>query len=240
MRQTLKKIVLKLIPLPVKRLIVNEVLQNKNISLDNVYFSQEGEDIILDKVFFDKKNGFYVDIGAHHPVNFSNTYKYYLRGWSGINVDAMPGSMQPFKINRPRDINLEMGVSDNGGVLTFNVFDKPGLNTFDKEIAEKHALELNAKLRQKIDVHTAPLAEILDMHIPEGREIDFMSIDVEGFDLKVLKSNNWDKYKPMVILVESIDASIDSILQSDIYQFLKARGYDLISKTFHTIIFKRQ
>ena len=57
-------------------------------------FSQEGEDLVLARIFEGKKNGFYVDIGAHHPTRFSNTHYFYRRGWSGINIDAMPGSMK--------------------------------------------------------------------------------------------------------------------------------------------------
>jgi FkbM family methyltransferase len=239
MRQTIKKVILNLIPLRVKRLIVNEVLQGQNISLDNVYFSQEGEDIILDKVFIDQKKGFYVDVGAHHPVNFSNTYKYYLRGWNGINIDAMPGAMEAFNSMRPRDTNLEIGISDKGGVLSFHIFDQPGLNTFDKQIAEKHSSDLGAIIKRIVEVPTAPLGELLDKHLPAGQNIDFLTIDAEGFDLKVLQSNNWEKYQPQVILVESIDAGIKEVLESEIFHYLVAKGYNLISKTFHTNIYQK-
>lgn len=61
------------------------------------------------KSFRKKKIGFYVDVGAHHPMRFSNTYFFYRMGWSGINIDAMPGSMKEFKKYRRRDINLELG-----------------------------------------------------------------------------------------------------------------------------------
>ena len=67
-------------------------------SHENIYFSQEGEDVILRRIFEDQKNGFYIDIGAHHPKRFSNTYYFYDRGWEGINIDATPGSMKFFKI----------------------------------------------------------------------------------------------------------------------------------------------
>src|SRR5580658_8816405 len=75
-------------------------------------FSQEGEDMILASFFEGKKNGFYVDVGAHHPKRFSNTHHFYIRGWRGINVDATPGSMKLFRRTRPDDINIEAAVSD--------------------------------------------------------------------------------------------------------------------------------
>ena len=75
-------------------------------------YSQEGEDLILHRVFENQNTGFYVDVGAHHPVRFSNTYFFYLRGWSGINIDAAPGSIRKFAWKRRRDLNLEAALTD--------------------------------------------------------------------------------------------------------------------------------
>ena len=75
-------------------------------------YSQEGEDVILQYIFRDQETGFYVDIGAHHPKRFSNTFGLYKMGWLGINVDPLPGCMDAFRKQRPRDINLEVAVSD--------------------------------------------------------------------------------------------------------------------------------
>jgi len=72
-----------------------------------VSFAQEGEDRVLYRMFQGRfgRPGFYVDVGAHHPTRFSNTYLFYRMGWRGINLDAMPGSMAAFARARPRDIN---------------------------------------------------------------------------------------------------------------------------------------
>ena len=75
--------------------------------LPNICYSQNGEDLILNRFLENKKNGFYIDIGAHHPIRFSNTYLFYKKGWRGINIDAMPGSMDLFNKIRSRDINIE-------------------------------------------------------------------------------------------------------------------------------------
>jgi hypothetical protein len=101
-----------------------------------ILFSQEGEDGLLERVCAGKLNGFYVDIGAHHPQRFSNTYVFYLKGWRGINVDPMPGSKQRFDILRDRDTNLEVGVSDVREELIYYSFKEPALNTFDPGVAE--------------------------------------------------------------------------------------------------------
>src|SRR5829696_7661265 len=75
-------------------------------------YSQEGEDLILERIFLEQKKGFYVDVGAHHPKRFSNTFLFYKLGWFGINIDAMPGSMSAFESARPRDINLEVAIAE--------------------------------------------------------------------------------------------------------------------------------
>jgi len=96
------------------KIILPKTLKNKFIEINNNYFdgyalksySQEGEDMILRRLFEKQLTGFYVDVGAHHPKRFSNTYFFYKQGWHGINIDAMPGSMKLFEKIRPRDILL--------------------------------------------------------------------------------------------------------------------------------------
>ena len=109
----------------------------------NRSWSQEGEDMVLRRAFEKKKTGFYVDVGAHYPMRFSNTNFFYSRGWSGINIDAMPGSMKKFEKYRRRDINLELGVAQEEGVLDYYVFNEPALNTFSVKLVEKLKLQKN-------------------------------------------------------------------------------------------------
>ena len=106
------------------------------------YYSQEGEDILLSRIFGEQAEGFYVDVGAHHPRRFSNTYLFYKRGWRGINIDALPGSMKVFQKFRPRDINLELAVSEREQVLTYYMFNEPALNGFSKTISEKRQTDV--------------------------------------------------------------------------------------------------
>jgi len=87
-------------------------------------YSQEGEDIILRRIFEQKAYGFYVDIGANHPKRFSTTNYFYIHGRRGINIDATPGSMIAFRKMRPKDINVEIPISDESKALTFYIFTK--------------------------------------------------------------------------------------------------------------------
>jgi hypothetical protein len=102
-------------------------------------YSQEGEDMILRRIFAGKAAGFYVDVGAHHPFRFSNTCLLSELGWRGINIDADPTLIAAFNRHRPRDTNLSMGVSDAPGTLMFHIFNEPALNTFDPAVAEAKA-----------------------------------------------------------------------------------------------------
>jgi len=207
--------------------------QNGKIS-----YSQEGEDLILKRLFANKEKGFYVDIGAHHPYRFSNTYLFYLNGWSGINIDAMPGSMAKFKRSRPKDINIEVPILLNEGQMTYYQFNEPALNGFSDTLSNDRNQNTKYKLIKKTELYGYPLSYILEKYFPSQiSQIDFMSIDVEGLDLEVLKSNNWDKYRPNVLLVELLNSSLDSINSDEIYQFLLEKNYVVFSKCVKTVIF---
>lgn len=202
-------------------------------------YSQEGEDIILSEFFPEQTDGFYVDIGAHHPMRFSNTYMFYKRGWRGINIDAMPNSMKAFERKRPRDINLEMGVSGKEGEMTYYMFDDPALNGFSKDLSKERDTNSNFEILEERNIKTHPLSKILEEYLPKNQKIDFMSVDVEGLDLMVLKSNDWKKYSPSMILVESIGDDMDSIMKEPIYLLLKEKGYKIVAKTYRTLVFKK-
>jgi len=201
-------------------------------------YSQEGEDCVLMRYFEHQLTGFYIDVGAHHPFRFSNTYLFYQQGWSGINIDAMPGSMLLFEQLRPRDINLEMPISETKQKLTYYVFNEPALNTFSKEEADRKDGYYHYKLQKKIELDTYPLSEVLDKFLPEQQEIDFISIDVEGLDFEVIKSNDWNKYRPKMILIESLRSSIERTIDTDLYKYLDSQGYRFEAKTFNTLFFK--
>jgi FkbM family methyltransferase len=202
-------------------------------------YSQEGEDIILSEFFPNKTDGFYVDVGAHHPMRFSNTHMFYKKGWRGINIDAMPGSMKAFERKRPRDINLEIGVSGKEGEMTFYMFDDPALNGFSMEISKDRDKNSNFEIIEERKIKTYPLSKILDKYLPKDQKIDFMSIDVEGLDMIVLESNDWKRYSPRYLLVECIGDTVEDIMQDKIYRFLSEKGYKIVGKTYRTLILRK-
>lgn len=202
-------------------------------------YSQEGEDLILQRILENQKRGFYVDVGAHHPFRFSNTYLFYKRGWRGINLDAMPNSMKIFAKYRPRDMNLEIPVGKDKEELTYYIFNEPALNTFDQSRVEDILNKREYTLMKKIQIQIRSLKSILDEYLPQGQGIDFMSIDVEGLDFEVLRSNDWAKYRPRILLVESTGGGgINEFFQSELGCFLSERGYEVFAKTFNTFFLR--
>ena len=232
----MKKILKKIIPTKFWK-DPNSLYSLKFKKFEGTFYSQEGEDILLSKIFEDKESGFFVDVGAHHPKRFSNTFLLYKKGWHGINIDPLPGSMKIFKKIRPRDINLEIAVSIKEQELTYYMFNEPALNSFSKTIAMQHQND-HYKIEKMIKVPSLPLSKILANHLPKRQIIDVLNVDVEGLDLEVLKSNDWRIYRPKIILVEILHSGLSTIKTEPIYIFLEKMGYSLVSKLLHTCIFK--
>lgn len=202
-------------------------------------YAQEGEDLIVYRMIYGKINkGFYVDVGAHHPKRFSNTYFFYRKGWRGINIEPMPGSKQIFDKYRPRDINLEIPINSKEENLTYYIFNDPALNGFSKDLSLQSNQLSDYKIIRTINLRTETLNHILDKHLPVGQKINLLSIDVEGLDMEVLKSNDWIKYKPDFILIEDKEFDISQSENSAIYNFLVQMNYQLIAKTLNTLIFQ--
>lgn len=203
--------------------ILNEHAYSKYLS---TCFSQEGEDQILSQYFYGTSTGFFLDIGAYHPIKYSNTYKFYLQGWRGINIDAMPGSMKAFNRLRPNDINLEIGVAEQGGELPYYVFDQKGINTFSKKFVVEMQ-QKGYKLAEERMIKTRTLRSLLAQYLPPNQAIDFLSLDVEDLELNVLGSNDWVKYRPRIIVVESLQLKTKNVLD----EYLQQVDYRAIGNT---------
>lgn len=206
-------------------------------------YAQEGEDIILCKLFAlgcnrVKRNGFYVDVGAHHPVRFSNTYLLYrLFGWTGVNIDPNPGVKALFDTQRPRDTNLEMGVSSVRGEQEFHLFEDPALNTVDAAYTELVKSWNTQRYLGSRKIQTDTLANVFDRYA-QGRSVDLLNVDTEGHDLEVLKSGDWERRRPHAVLVECLEQDIDDLSSSPMHQFMRGVGYSLYAKTVSTFIYR--
>lgn len=190
-------------------------------------WSWEGEDILVHKIMsdvFGVAQGFYVDLGAHHPFNMSNTALLYARGWQGINVDAEPGSMEAFRKYRPRDINLEVALAADPGRRVFTRFTDPLLNGFVPDSTVSYHRSRGADAVEQIEVDCMPLNTLLEKHAA-GRHIDLMNIDVEGLDYEILASLDMRRWRPTAILTEVLGcAFVDDVMANPAHALMEERG----------------
>ena len=202
----------------------------------NSSHSQFGEDMILRSLIGNKKNGFFIDIGAHHPYFYSNTFHFYLKGWRGLSIDALPGSMKTFNKLRPQDINVEACIGPKAGEeVTFYEFSKPALNSFDSEYAKK----MEASGERIVETHslkTETLENIIKYKGLEGKEIDFLSIDIEGVDEIVLRSLDFKKVKPKIIVFENHEHNPMNPTHTSMLNYLSKFGYNLVAQTGPSLI----
>ncbi|QBN19863.1 FkbM family methyltransferase [Flavobacterium nackdongense] len=197
----------------------------------NISFSQGGgDDIQLTKLIKAERPGVYVDIGCWHPVKASNTYYFYLRGWKGICIDPNPELKTLYDKFRPKDSFINCAIGPKEKSLTYYQLNDnySTMNTLNYDFIKLHNLENQIKCIVNVPIYN--LKDILDKNILEGDRLDFFDIDVEGFDLEVLKSNDWVKYRPKVVLVET-DLTIQNDINSEIVQYLETVDYKLVAKS---------
>lgn len=200
-------------------------------------WSQDGEDMVLRRLFEGETHGFYVDVGAHHPFRFSNTCYFHRGGWRGINIDANPAAIDEFHRHRPNDVNLCVGIAETSGRLVFHRFNEPALDTFDAALATERAKLPGYRLVARSEVAVRRLDEVLAEHLQAEQRIDFLSIDVEGLDLQALKSNDWRRFRPRVLLVEAREAELQNLDADPACNFARSVGYRPLAKTVNTVIF---
>ena len=205
-------------------------------------YSQYGEDLLLRGFLGDKWSwnykGFWVDIGAHHPSNLSNTKAFSINGWRGINVDASSDAIVLFNRKRKRDINVNVGIGLQSGELDYYRMSSSPMNTFSKEFAERATKE-GVKILEVVKVPVITMKELLDKYLPVGQHIDFVSIDCEGLDLSILQSNDWDKYRPDYILIEiHTDGKNWEIPTCPVTQYLNELGYEFVGQGCVTTLYK--
>jgi FkbM family methyltransferase len=234
----MKEFIKRIVPRPLRTQIDNLFASSCGTHL-RISYSQEGEDLLLERLFDGKKSGFYVDVGAHHPRRFSNTFRFYKLGWNGINIEPNPDALKLFQRTRKRDINVGLGVADTQNNLTYFMFNEPALNSFDRSLSE----ERQSTRYQIIGTKSIPvrrLSDILEDFLPSEAHIDFMSIDVEGYDFQVLKSNDWARFRPTYVLVESAGFDLIEPGNEPIHTFLQQQHYKLFAKTLNTLFYVDQ
>ena len=155
---------------------------------------------MLARVFAGCHSGFYVDVGAADPVNLSVTKWFYDLGWSGLNIEPNKQLFDRLVANRPRDINLDCGVGATASEAQFFEPDVGELSSFDPRVHE--TAQSRGTRGSTRTVPVVPLTDLLKLHCP-GQAIDFLKIDVEGWEVEVLKGLDLRAFRPIVILIEA-------------------------------------
>ncbi len=188
-----------------------------------LHFGQFGEDLSIGHLFGAETSGFYVDVGCYHPVKHSNTYGLYRRGWRGINVDVDTIKIDLFQRARPDDINVASAIGDRSGTTTYY---SNGVYSLTTTLSRDFSETRTGYKPRETPVDT--LDNVIGETKYKFHSIDFLSVDVEGCDLEVLKSLNFEIYRPRLIAVESHERFFSKVVSSDLYRFLDHKGYCLV------------
>ena len=195
-------------------------------------YAMNNEDTAVLNYFKDRKNGFYVDVGCYHPIHRNNTHLLHKQNWSGINIDTSQFSIDLFNYMRPKDLNYNCAISDkNENIKLFYQKELSQLSTTEKGQAES---VFQGNIKEK-EMQAFTLDEVLNRDRYKKSKIDFLDIDVEGTDLKVLKGLSFDKFKPELICIEIHEKEVQL---SEIYKFLVDKKYELIWSGIFSHIFK--
>lgn len=194
-----------------------------------VSYAIGGVDLLLRLLLKDVKSGVYLDVGANHPVRYSNTYGFYQDGWRGVAVDGNADFAPLWREVRPRDAFVCALVAEEVKDITFDVFPDPTMSTIDPETSQRYSARFD---KSSIRTETRRTTTLLDLcNIHNLREIHLLSIDIEGVELSALQGMNLKFYTPGVICVEIKNISIYDFDRNATVQYLHNFGYRMISKT---------
>ena len=209
---------------------IYQYLKSKKILHKRSFHSNWGIDMMAEDFFKNKKKGFFIDVGCHQPLLNNNTYILYKKGWRGINVDLDFGAIDMFNFFRNEDTNIHAAVSNSTDEKNLYFFhNRSAINTLCKESG------INSKEIKKIK--TITLNKVIENSEYKNKEIDFLSIDVEGSEIDVLQGLDFNKYRPKLVVLEFIDRSfkeyydlkLEIILKSKLNEFMENKNYKLIN-----------
>ena len=224
-----------------------KLIDNLKISLSKtnnkhpfISYSQLGEDLIIKFIF----NGLgfesikYLDIGAHHPQDNSNTYLFYLDGSNGVLIEPDPNFVEDLKRIRPNDTVLNVGIGpENRTDADFYIMSARGLNTFDEIQANEINDEGDYHIKETIKINIANINDIIKKYFNQSPNL--INIDTEGLDFQILQSFNFNKYLPEIFCVETVEFGERGMQEKFeyIHQFMAEKGYFVFADTFVNTIY---
>jgi FkbM family methyltransferase len=190
-----------------------------------ISYAQNFEDVMLWRALKLFGPGFYIDIGANHPSRDSVTRSLYERGWRGINIEPVLHYHQSLCAERPEDVNLCVAVGDEENELVFFESPETGLSTLSLDMAEKQKAEGIPFIQRTVKTRT--LTSICEEYAHSELPLQFLKIDVEGFEEQVLRGMDFQRWRPWIILIESafnIDPDWTALILDAGYRFALCDG----------------
>ena len=224
----------------VTRKISSFVRDLRDFKYSTKSFAQFGEDLIVQQIFSNIgiESPTYLDIGANHPFYFSNSYYFYRRGCSGTLVEPDPDLCSFLVTSRPRDKILNCGVGFNSDIQTSTLYvmNDPVLNTFSRDEALRISNFVDYYIVKEVQTNLVPINKVLSDYLTSVP--DLLSIDVEGLDYAILKSLDFSKFRPSVIVAETLifDTS-GGVKNNAISEHLVLNNYVAVADTRCNTIF---
>ena len=218
-------------------------LYRRKYKYNKISYSFNAVDLIIDYIFKNKNDGFYLDVGSQHPISNNNTYLLFKRGWSGINIDLDKKNIDLFNTARPNDINLNLAISsDVAEKKLYFYHDKSPINTLDKVVSDFQT----ATVKEIKRIKTTTL-DIALQNLKFNNKIDYMNLDVEGHEMDIFRAFDLSLYKPSIISVEFLDLDmkylefknndLQRIVNSDLYKHLLNNKYHFVNWLHGDLIF---
>jgi len=206
-------------------------------------YAQSGEDLIVRFIFEALRlpKPTYLDLGAHHPRHMSNTYLFYQQGSCGVCVEPDPALYALLKRKRPHDVCLNVGVGTSGvEQADFYIMTSRSLNTFSRQDAERYQSYEGQQIERIIQVPLLPVNNLISRYCQPAPQ--FISIDVEGLDLEIVKSLDFNRFRPLVLCVETLTYTEDRTERKrvEIADFVCGHGYFQYADTYINSIFVDQ
>ena len=213
--------------------IIHSIFIKHKFFVKKKSYSMDNEDSAVLNYFKNKRNGFYVDVGCYHPIHRNNTYLLHKQNWNGINIDTSEFSIDLFNFIRPKDLNYNCAISNKNEII--KLFYQKKLSQLSTTEIDQAKIVFKGDIKET-EIQAFTLDEILNRDKYKNFKIDFLDIDVEGADLKVLEGLSFEIYKPELVCVEIHEKEIK---QSLIYNFLINKDYELIWSGIFSHLFKR-
>ena len=192
-----------------------------------ISYAQNFEDVVLDRVFHQVERGRYIDVGGYDPVIDSVTKHFYDKGWSGVNIEPVARFHRKFVEQRTRDTNLNVAVGTAVGSVTFHEWGDTGLSSCHDELDERFA----ATLGIGPSTITVPMTTLAEITLALGDvTVDFLKIDVEGYERDVIEGGEWQAFRPRVLVIEAVKPQVPGCGQ---------RGYEPAWFAWEGLLFAR-